>query len=212
MRISRKVLSIGLGVLVVALATGCAVAGSTGTEAASPQPEDLAPTSSGTASSGATGSSFEEGSNPVTQPAVTYLSCGDRVDGMTSATGLTVSGEFPDRVSGGGDGTFLGAVTLASTGPIVSGVASPEADVYLGRSGEVVATAPPKDLIGQPVRIAPDAALELPARGSIRPCVADAASGTLSPGRYDAFAVIVITQDEGATVVVTGGPWPIEVT
>jgi hypothetical protein len=61
----------------------------------------------------------------------------------------------------------------------------------------------------QPVRIAPDAAVQLPARGSIRPC---GGAGTLSAGRYDAFAVIVITQDDGATVVVTGGPWPIEVT
>ena len=94
MRNSRKVLSIGLGVLVSVLVTGCAGAASTG---------------AGAASSGAAGSSFGEGTDPVTQPAGTYLSSGAGVGvgpggGGDDGTGITSgAGVGGVRPTGGDD-------------------------------------------------------------------------------------------------------------
>ena len=146
-----------------------------------------------------------------TAPAVT-LTCGDRTHGLLARTsGLAVTGDFPPRVDRGGDGTFVGTVTVTGTGSRVSGVTSPEADVFVARAGEVVSTPVAKDLIGQPFDLGSDASKAFTARGSIRPCAAGA--GELLPaGHYDVFAVVVVNRDDGPAVVAAGGPWPIEVT
>jgi hypothetical protein len=122
-----------------------------------------------------------------------------------------MTGEFPPRVDRGGDGTFAGTVTVASTGPRFSGVTSPAADVFVVSAGEVVAMPVAKDLIGQPFDLGPGASAVFAARGTIRPCAAGA--GELLPaGRYDVFAVVVVTRDDGPPLVAAGGPWPLEVT
>jgi hypothetical protein len=198
-----------MGALVLAVVTGCAVAGSAGVSGSSPQPEDAPPTG-GAAASEESRTAVGAGDDPTSSVATGFLSCGDRVDALPSAAGLTITATFPDRVAGSGDGMFGGTVTLTSTGPEVSGVASPEADVYVARSGVVVATALPKDLVGRPVRIAPGTEVDFPAHGSLQSC--GTPSGPLPLGDYEMFAMIAITQDDGATLVVTGGPWPIEVT
>jgi hypothetical protein len=124
---------------------------------------------------------------------------------------LAVTGEFPTRVDRGGDGTFAGRVTVTSTGPSVAGVTSPEADVVVARAGEVVTEPLAKDLIAQPFDLACNTSAVFRARGTIRSCGGDAAE-LLPAGRYDVFAMVVVSEDAGASVVATGGPWPLEVT
>jgi hypothetical protein len=106
---------------------------------------------------------------------------------------------------------FTGTVTVTSTGQRITGVASPEADVYLAGDGEIVATALPKDSIGQRVDLDSGASMTFTARGAIRPCVASGGE-RLSAGRYEVFVVVVVNRDDGSAVTATGGPWPLDVT
>jgi hypothetical protein len=138
--------------------------------------------------------------------------CGDRIDALPGRTeGLSVTGEFPARVDRGGNGMFAGTVTVTSTGARVSGITTPEADVYVATAGKVVATPLPKDLIGQMVDLSSGASQAFTARGTIQQCAAGA-GGLLPAGHYEVFAVVVVNRDDGPAVVVAGGPWPLEVT
>lgn len=152
-----------------------------------------------------TESSGPAGGDKVDQAALP--GCGDRI--AAAAGELAMAGDFPSRV-GAGDGTFAGSVTVTSTGARVTGVTSPEADVYVAREGEVVATALAKDLIGRPVDLGPGAGLRLAARGSLRQCAAP--GGLLPAGRYQVFAVVVVSRDDQPAVAAVGGPWPLELT
>jgi hypothetical protein len=141
---------------------------------------------------------------------VATLACGDRVDALSGrAVGVSVAGEFPSRIDRGGGGTFAGTVTVTSTGARVSGVASPEADVYIVAAGKVVATPPPKDLIGQAVDLGVGASHMFTAPGTVRRCAA-VGGELLSAGDYEVFAVVVINSGDGS-VVIAGGPWRLEV-
>ncbi|HEY5840792.1 MAG TPA: carboxypeptidase-like regulatory domain-containing protein [Mycobacterium sp.] len=114
MRNSRKVLSIGLGVLVGALVTGCAVAPSTGAGAASPQP-----TSRGAASSGAAGSSFGDGSDPVTPAsagAEPAIGGSDDSTGSTSGAGVGAARPTGDDASVSSDDAVGGSATTQAHG------------------------------------------------------------------------------------------------
>jgi hypothetical protein len=155
----------------------------------------------------------------MAQPALP--TCGGRVDALPGRAGpLSMTGQLPARVSGTGDGMFTGNVTVTNNGPPISGVTSPQADVFVARAGEVVSTPLPKDLIGLLVRLESGASQAFTATGTVRQCTASgsgAAGGSgagavLARGRYDVFAVVVVNRDGGSPVVVTGGPWPIEVT
>jgi hypothetical protein len=122
-----------------------------------------------------------------------------------------MTGELPRRVAGNGDGMFAGTVTVAATVSGVSGVTSPEADVFVALAGAVVSMPLPKDLIGRPVDLGPGAGEVFTARGTIRHCAAG--EGELLPaGHYTVFALVVINRDDGSEVVAAGGPWPLEVT
>ncbi|HUQ59681.1 hypothetical protein [Lentzea sp.] len=135
--------------------------------------------------------------------------CGDRIDALAGRIeGLSVTGEFPPRADRNGDGTFAGTVTVTSTGAEISGVTTPEADVYVARAGEVVATPPPKDLVGQMVDLRAGVSQVFTARGTIQQC---AAGGVLPAGGYEVFAVVVVNRAHAPAVVVAGGPWPLEV-
>lgn len=85
----RRVLSIGLGVLIGVLVSGCAGAASTGVGADSSQP-----TSRGAASSGAIGSSIGEGRDPVTQPTGTSVDVGGD-HGAAAASSSASGGASP---------------------------------------------------------------------------------------------------------------------
>jgi hypothetical protein len=144
----------------------------------------------------------------------TEFRCGDRTGSLPSRVdGLAVTGKFPARVDRGGDGMFAGTVTVTGTGPRVKGVTSPEADVYLAEAGEIVTTALPKDSVGRPFEVSSGTSMDFAARGAIRPCVAGSPPADLLPaGRYEIVAVVVVNRDGEPPVVVTGGPWPLEVT
>ncbi|MFD4636155.1 hypothetical protein ACFWN2_02500 [Lentzea sp. NPDC058436] len=135
--------------------------------------------------------------------------CGDRIDALSSRIdGLSMTGEFPPRATRDGDGTFAGAVTVTSTGAEIAGVATPEADVYVAKAGEVVAVPLPKDSLGQAVNLRSGVSQVFTARGTVRQC---SGGGPLPQGKYEVFAAIVVNRDDGPPVVVTGGPWPLEV-
>jgi hypothetical protein len=152
-----------------------------------------------------------DGGGSASQEGVSSMGfqCGDRIDAR-AADAMVVGGEFPGTVNRGGDGTFTGTVTVTGTGPRITGVASPEADVYLAGDGEIVATALAKDSIGRPVDLDRGASITFTARGAVRPCAAGGGE-RLPAGRYDVFAVVVVNRDDGSSVTATGGPWPIDV-
>ncbi|USX53593.1 hypothetical protein [Lentzea sp. HUAS12] len=152
--------------------------------------------------------SANSGGDVVEQASVP--ACGDRIDTLPGRVeGLSVTGEFPPRTGRDGDGTFAGTVTVTSTGAEIAGVATPEADVYVARGGEVVATPVAKDSVGQVVDLRAGTGQVFTARGTIARC---AGGGVLAAGRYEVFAVVVVNRDDGPQVVVAGGPWPLEVT
>jgi hypothetical protein len=133
--------------------------------------------------------------------------CGERIDAAGTADGLSLTGEFPARADRDGDGTFAGTVTVTSTGGTVSGVTTPDADVYVAADGAVVAVPLDKDLIGLMIDLGPGESRTFSARGSLRHC----ATGELLPaGRYEVFAAVVVNTGDGQTTVL-GGPWPLEV-
>jgi len=90
----------------------------------------------------------------------------------------------------------------------VTGVAAPEADLYLVQSGAVVSTPLPKDAIGQQVDLGAAGGITFGARGSILSC---ASGESLPAGTYDIYAVVTINQQEGAVAVAVGGPWPLTI-
>ena len=137
--------------------------------------------------------------------------CGDPTDALLHRGGPVLAGAFPPVVGGGGDGAFAGEVTLTAGDEPVAGVAAPEAGVYVAHEGIVVATPLPQDLPAVAVELAPGATVVFPARGSLRPCSPGAGPATLTPGRYEVFAVVTVTDGAGQPAVVTGGPWPVDV-
>lgn len=140
-----------------------------------------------------------------------HPSCGEPAAALVSAPGLLeVTAAFPDVVDRSGDETFAGTVTVTATSRPIVGVTSPNADVYVTRSGTVVATPLAKDLMAVPIRLLPGSSRDLAAGGSLRACAPPAA--LLPAGRYDVFAVVALTDDAGDTITATGGPWALTVT
>ncbi len=138
---------------------------------------------------------------------VTSLDCGVPIDVLqNSTTGLSVTGQFPPSADRRGDGTVAGSVTVTGTG--VTGVASPDADVYLVQAGTVVSTPGPKDLVGQQVDLGATGAT-FTASGSLASCDSGQA---LPAGSYDIYAAVVVNQADGSVVVAVGGPWPLALT
>ena len=162
----------------------------------------------GQAVNGSTQITVEEGDDMTP---VTALNCGEPIQGLLNPRSeLAMTGKFGSRIDRDGQGMFSGTVTVTATRPGISGVTSPEADVYLARDGEVVATPLAKDAIGEQVDVDPSAGAVFTAGGSILDC--GAGSGEMLPaGAYEIYAVVVVNQDDGSAVVSTGGPWPLEI-
>ncbi|HEX2700398.1 MAG TPA: hypothetical protein VHM89_09390 [Acidimicrobiales bacterium] len=140
--------------------------------------------------------------------------CGEPADPLAATGGpLLVTASFPAVAERSG-GAFTGTVTVEAGAHPVSGVVSPEADVYVTRGGTVVATPLVKDLLGVPLDILPGATQTLGATGSLRACAAaghPSPDDALPPGAYDVYAVVAVTDDAGGTTVSTGGPWSLTV-
>jgi hypothetical protein len=138
---------------------------------------------------------------------VTSLDCGVPIDVLQSTvTGLAMTGQFPPAADRGGDGTFTGSVAVTGTG--VTGVASPDADVYLVQAGMVVSTPGPKDSVGQQVDLGSAAGATFAAPGSIASCDS---GEPLPAGSYDIYAAVLVNQADGSVGVAAGGPWPLAI-
>ena len=116
---------------------------------------------------------------------------------------LALSGAFPERVRAGERSTFDGTVTITNTTERpIEGLSASRPDVYLTQGGTVVATPVPQDDLALVLELAPGAARELSATGSLR-----GSERPLPPGRYEIHAVLRLVGSEPAI----GGPWPLEV-
>jgi hypothetical protein len=101
--------------------------------------------------------------------------------------------------------TFDGTVTVVNhSDRRVEGLAASRPDVYLLQSGRIVATPLPRDEVGLQFDLAPGAARDLGAAGSLTSC---SAARPLAPGRYEIRAVLPIVGEDPAV----GGPWSLEV-
>ena len=131
----HRVAALGLAALLALCSTGCASNGVSG-------PPDL----TGPTAIDPTELADSDQVDQVGQ--VTSLDCGVSIDVLqSSGSALTMTGQFPAGADRSGDGAFAGSVTVTGLG--VTGVASPEADVYLVQAGAVVSTPGPKDSVGQ---------------------------------------------------------------
>lgn len=138
--------------------------------------------------------------------------CGDSIAAdVGRGGGLDLSAAFPARVARGGEGLIRGTVTVTNRDDTrFTALSAAEADVYVTRSGRIVATPLDKDDRGLAVDLAPGANRIIPATGRLRQCADDA---SLEPGTYEVYAALSLSEGtEGRPLVVAGGPWPIQVT
>ena len=118
--------------------------------------------------------------------------------------GLTVTGSFPARVRATEQSTVEGTVTITNaTGRPIQALAASRPDVYVKQDGAIVATPLPRDDVGLILELAPGAAREFSASGSLR---RSSDQRPLAPGRYELHAVLRFGDGGSAA----GGPWPLE--
>ena len=124
--------------------------------------------------------------------------------------GLTLAGSFPERVWATERAAFEGTVTIANhTDRPIEGLSAPRPDLYLTRSGKIVATPLPTDMVGLQLDLAPGAARHFTAAGSLRGC---RRGQPLPPGRYEVHAVLRVVHTDGTqTSSAVGGPWTLEI-
>jgi hypothetical protein len=114
---------------------------------------------------------------------------------------------FPDSVQAGQQ-AVSGRIEVTSP-EAVRGVAAPAADVFLVRDGQVVAMPVPQDAIGVRWELAAGETRSVPAPASLVSCKPQ--GGPLPPGRYELYARMVLTPDDGAAQQAFGGPWRLGV-
>jgi hypothetical protein len=185
----RSIAALGFAAVLLASGAGCASNGSSAqSDVTGPRVSD------------------DEPADAVDQVGqVTSLDCGVPIDVLQSTlTGLAMTGQFPPAADRGGDGIFTGSVAVTGTG--VTGVASPDADVYLVQAGMVVSTPGPKDSVGQQVDLGSAAGATFAAPGSIASCDS---GEPLPAGSYDIYAAVLVNQADGSVGVAAGGPWPL---
>jgi hypothetical protein len=126
---------------------------------------------------------------------------------LPAPDGLRLVGRFPESVPAGQQ-TVSGMVEVTSR-EAMRGVAAPAADVFLVRDDHVVATPMAQDAIGVRWELAAGEVRSMPAMASLLSCEPD--GGPLPPGRYELYARVVLTPDDGATQRAFGGPWRLRV-
>lgn len=120
---------------------------------------------------------------------------------------LTLTAHFPGTVS-------HRARTLTGTVDVVArievrGVATPYADVFLTRDGQVATMPMPQDTVAILLDLVPGATRRLPARATLTSCAPGA--GAVPPGTYQLYAKVVLVRDDGVSLTSFGGPWPLDV-
>lgn len=209
-RAGRGLIGITCGVMLVSMVAACAASAGAGAASGTPRPADssLPPFDGKPSSVPGTG---DTSSIDAPIPDGMYISCGDALTDLRSAPGLTVDAELPPSHRSDGE-FFSGTITITSGGPTMTGVTSTTADMYLARSGRVMTVGITKDAMAQTVAVSPGHPLQLPAAGATVGCAHDGSATPLEPGNYQVFAVVTVIKDDGSVVLVTGGPWPLELT
>lgn len=152
------------------------------------------------------GDGSERGSVEAEEPGMTpkpgELRCGRPFE-LPGPDGLRLAGHFPERVPAGRQ-TLNGVVEVTSR-KAIRGVAAAAADAFLVRGDQVVTTPMARDTIGVRWELAAGETRRVPAVASLVSCEPD--RGPLPPGRYELYARMVVTPDDGAPQQVFGGPW-----
>jgi hypothetical protein len=126
---------------------------------------------------------------------------------LPAAVGLRLVARFPESVRVAQQ-AVAGSVAVTSR-DAMRAVAAPAADVFLVRDDQVVAMPVPQDAIGVRWELAAGETRSVPATASLVWC--EPTGGPLAPGRYELYARLVLTTDDGATQRAFGGPWPLDV-
>lgn len=109
---------------------------------------------------------------------------------------MRLTGTFPARVEIGRT-TVEGTVTIVNDADHpVTALAASRPNIYILQAGRIVATPLPRDELGLSLDLAPGAAHELAAAGSL----------PRAPGRYEIYAVLPLVGEHPAV----GGPWSLE--
>ena len=138
--------------------------------------------------------------------AITPLECGQRFRPRAEGA-LTVTGRFPGTVRAG-EAAVTGTVEVTSH-EAVRGVVSPRADVFLVQNGRLVTVPAAQDLMGIRLELAPGAIERLPGEAPLVSCNPD--GGPVPPGKYEVYARVVLSPDNGTSVESFGGPWALDV-
>jgi hypothetical protein len=122
---------------------------------------------------------------------------------------LLLTGSFPERVRAT-ERTFEGTVTVVNDSDRrIEALAASRPDVHLVQSGKSMTTPLPRDEVGLQLDLAPGAARDLTATGSLTSGVT---ARPLAPGRYEIHAVLPLAGADGARIApAAGGPWSLEV-
>lgn len=126
---------------------------------------------------------------------------------LPAPAGVRLVARFPENVSAG-EQTVSGIVEVASR-EAMRGVAAPAADVFLVREDLVVTMPLAQDAIGVRWELAAGETRSMPAVASLLSC--EPGGAPLPPGRYELFARVVLTPDDGAAQRAFGGPWRLRV-
>jgi hypothetical protein len=126
---------------------------------------------------------------------------------MPPPAGLRLVARFPESVPAGQQ-MLTGTVEVSSRNAM-RGAAPAAADVFLARDGRVVTTPVAQDAIGIRWDLAAGETRTMPALASLVSCEPD--GGPLPAGRYELYARVAMTPDDGATQQAFGGPWPLRV-
>jgi hypothetical protein len=183
MRVARKLILVPIAVFVAAGCGGTTSSGAPDTEK-STREATVAPT-----------------------PSIGGIACGQEF--RESASGeLTMVARFPASAAAA-DGVVTGTVEVTSK-RAVQGVVSPRAQAFLVRDGRVVSMPVVQDLSGVRWDLASGAVERLPADAALVSC--EPGGAPLPPGRYELYARLMVTPDDGPGVVSVAGPWPLEIT
>ncbi len=126
---------------------------------------------------------------------------------LPAAGGLRVVARFPESVQAG-QPAVSGTVEVISREPM-RGVAAPAADVFLVRDDQVVAMPMPQDAMGVRWELAAGETRSVPAVASLASC--ESHGEPVPPGRYELYARVVLTPDDGPARRAFGGPWRLDV-
>lgn len=134
------------------------------------------------------------------------VACG-RPFRLPAAGGLRLTGQFAGSVPAGQQ-TLRGTVEVTSE-EAVRGVAAPAADAFLVRERRVVTLPVAQDAIGVRWDLAAGEKKRIAATASLVSCEPE--GGTLPPGDYELYALVVLTPDDGSAQRAFGGPWRLRV-